>query len=138
MGLLDFGVSDAVKEVSSLLHAGIDKIWPDADAEQKRQAEQLLQEAIQRYSAITTEASSPDPWTSRARPSFMYVIYILLLMSIPFGICTVISPSKAADFVVGFRGWFEAIPSDLYMLFGAGYLGYATVRTVDKVKGVTK
>lgn len=27
-------------------------------------------------SAILAEANSEDPWTSRARPSFLYVIYI--------------------------------------------------------------
>jgi hypothetical protein len=29
--------------------------------------------------AVLAEAESPDPWTSRARPSFLYVMYVLLL-----------------------------------------------------------
>ena len=44
-------------------------------------------EAIQaRLSAIVTEARSPDPWTSRARPSFLYVMYVMLLWAIPMGV----------------------------------------------------
>ena len=35
-----------------------------------------LKEMETRLSAILAEANSKDPWTSRARPSFMYVIYI--------------------------------------------------------------
>ena len=33
--------------------------------------------------AIVAEAQSADPRTSRARPSFLYVMYALLIWSIP-------------------------------------------------------
>ena len=36
-------------------------------------------------SAIVAEANSSDPWTSRARPSFLYLIYVLLLFAVPMG-----------------------------------------------------
>ncbi len=40
-------------------------------------------EAIRtRMTAIVAEANSADPWTSRARPSFLYVMYALLLWAI--------------------------------------------------------
>src|SRR5512137_2244250 len=36
--------------------------------------------------AALSEAQSQDKWTSRARPSFMYVIYIIILAGIPVAI----------------------------------------------------
>lgn len=83
-------------------------------------------------SAIIAEANSKDPWTSRARPSFMYVIYVLILFAIPMGFLTAFRPDTAAQVVEGFSGWLNAIPSDLYTLFGVGYTGYAINRTYDK------
>ena len=47
-------------------------------------------------SAIIAEAQSADPWTSCARPSFLYVVHILLLWSIPMGVLTVFAPERAA------------------------------------------
>lgn len=89
-----------------------------------------------RLSIMVAEASSQDKWTSRARPSFMYVIYILLLASLPFAGFTVYDEAAALKYVQGFQNWLNAIPSELYALFGAGYLGYAGVRTWEKVKKV--
>jgi len=103
---------------------------------QVQQMESDLEKA--RMSVVLAEASSTDPWTSRARPMFMYVIYILILASIPMGIVFSINPTLANNIVAGFGMWLKAIPSDLYALFGAGYLGYGAFRTVDKVKGVAK
>lgn len=88
-----------------------------------------------RLSAIIAEANSKDPWTSRARPSFLYVIYTLLLFSIPMGFLFAFKPEVAQLVTVGFKDWLHAIPDSLYTLFGAGYLGYAGARTVDKLKG---
>jgi hypothetical protein len=93
-----------------------------------------LKEMETRLSAILAEAQSTDPWTSRARPSFMYVIYILILSSIPMGFLFAFQPEVADAVIQGFTGWLQAIPDSLYTLFGAGYLGYAGARTVDKIK----
>ena len=92
-----------------------------------------LKEMETRLSAILAEANSKDPWTSRARPSFLYVIYILILSSIPMGILFAVYPEAAGKVTVGFQGWLGAIPDSLYTLFGAGYLGYSGARTVDKL-----
>ena len=117
----------------------LDKVIPDANA--KREAKIKLAELEQegelkeleiQMSAIIAEAKSSDPWTSRARPSFMYVIYIMLLSSIPFAVFSAFDPSKATLLAQGLNQWFEAIPGELYALFGAGYLGYATSRSFDK------
>ena len=69
---------------------------------------------------------------------FLYVIYIMLLSSIPMGIIYAINPAISANIVTGFQAWLKAIPNELYALFGAGYLGYGTFRTIGKVKGADR
>lgn len=108
---------------------------------EKNEAKLLLMQAEQsgelaelktRLSAILAEAQSQDPWTSRARPSFLYVIYILILAAIPMGFVHAYDPALAASVAAGFKAWLTAIPDPLYALFGAGYLGYAHFRSKDK------
>jgi hypothetical protein len=83
-------------------------------------------------SAILAEANSEDPWTSRARPSFMYVMYTMLVFGIPMGFVAAFDPAFAGNVAAGFKAWLTAIPDELYALFGVGYVGYAAVRTYDK------
>lgn len=127
----------------------IDKIFPDKEkqAAERAQAElALLQaqqegrmaETAQQMSAILAEAQSADPWTSRARPSFMYVMYFMILMSIPMGFLSAFKPEVAAAVANGMKLWLAAIPEDLYMLFGVGYLGYTGARTWEKRKALAK
>ena len=85
-----------------------------------------------RMSAIVEEAKSSDPWTSRARPSFLYVMYVMILISIPMGITSAISPSTAADIAEGMKSWLQAIPDALWAMFGTGYLGYVVTREYGK------
>ena len=70
----------------------IDKVLPDQEQKAKAKLELLqmqqsgdLDELKIQLSAIIAEAQSADPWTSRARPSFLYVVYVLLLWSLPMG-----------------------------------------------------
>ena len=81
---------------------------------------------------MVAEASSPDPWTSRARPAFLYVMYVMILSAIPMGIVYAVDPTIADNVAKGFGTWLTAIPSELYALFGVGYTGYAVMRTYDK------
>lgn len=120
----------------------IDKLLPDPEAKAKAQLELLrlqqtgeLESLRTQLSAIIAEAQSEDPYTSRARPSFLYVMYIYLLASIPFGIFWIFSPEQAALAAAGFGKWLDAIPESLYALFGAGYLGYTGFRSWDKRSG---
>lgn len=83
-------------------------------------------------SAIIAEANSQDKWTSRARPAFLYVIYIMILSSIPLGIVNVIAPTTAHNFIVGVQLWLGAFPQPAWQLFGMGYLGYGAFRSYDK------
>jgi hypothetical protein len=101
---------------------------------------QELESAIEqgRLAIVLAESQSQDKWTSRGRPLFLYVIYIMLLSGIPMGIVYAVSPSTAANITTGFSSWLRAIPPDLYALFGAGYLGYGAFRTYDKKQGTIK
>lgn len=120
----------------------IDKVIPDKaqQAEAKLKLMELQQqgefkEDELRYSAINTEASSNDKWTSRARPSFMYVMYIMILTAIPFGVLSALKPEIAASVATGMKSWLAALPEELWWLFGAGYVGYTGARTFEKSKG---
>lgn len=128
-----------------LLGKGIDKIFPDKAQRDEAKLKMLelqqkgdFMELEKRFDAIVAEANSKDKWTSRARPSFMYVFYLLLLTSLPMGIVFAISPSTASNIIEGFGAWYAAIPEEIYWLFGSGYLGYTTARTYEKQKGLTK
>ena len=123
----------------------IDKLFPDPTAKAQAQLELLrlqqsgeLEEMKTALSAIIAEANSPDPWTSRARPSFLYVVYILLLWSIPMGILTIFKPEAAAAFTAGFKAWMDSIPEPILTLFGTVMLGYVLGRSYEKVKGAAK
>jgi len=89
-------------------------------------------------SAILAEAKSSDPWTSRARPSFLYVMYIMILAAIPIGILSVFNPSAAVQIANGLKAWLAAIPEPLWNVFGIGYLGYTGARQWGKIKGSDK
>ena len=132
-----FGIDDIVGAGLRI----IDKIIPDpaqrdAAKLQLLQAQQNgeLEELKASLSAINSEAQSTDKWTSRARPSFMYVMYIMILAAIPMGIFWAFEPAYADRIATGLQRWLAAIPDDLWYLFGVGYLGYAGGRTLEKWK----
>lgn len=83
-------------------------------------------------SAIIAEANSNDPWTSRARPSFLYVMYVMILTAIPMGVLSAFQPEIAERIATGMKMWLDAIPESMWALFGVGYTGYAVSRTYDK------
>lgn len=127
----------------------IDRIFPDKEkqAQERAQAELALAQLQQdgtlkmlgvQMSAIVAEAQSPDPWTSRARPSFLYVMYVLILWSIPMGVLSAFRPDMAAAISKGMTGYLASIPDSLYALFGTGYLGYAAARQWGKNKGADR
>jgi hypothetical protein len=77
---------------------------------------------------LLAEARSQDRWTTRARPTFLYVMYALLLWSIPMGIVAAINPPLATAINHGMTAYLNALPEPLYALFGTGYLGYTFAR----------
>ncbi|OCC24941.1 hypothetical protein MB02_05710 [Croceicoccus estronivorus] len=123
----------------------IDKVIPDKDARErakleliKLQGSQELETIQARLSAIVAEAHSTDAWTSRARPSFLYVMYIMILWSIPMGLLAALRPETAGAIAGGMNAYLNGLPEPLYALFGTGYLGYTAARQWGKAKGVDK
>ena len=123
----------------------IDKVIPDKAAREKAKLEliklegsQEMQQVEARLSAIIAEAQSTDPWTSRARPSFLYVMYAMILWALPMGLIAAFRPEAAHDIAAGMNAYLAGLPEPLYALFGTGYLGYTAARQWGKAKGVDK
>lgn len=132
-------VANLVSPIAKL----IDKIIPDPEARDRAKLELLKLESSQeiatiqaQMAAIIAEANSADPWTSRARPSFLYVMYALLLWAIPMGLIAAVRPETAKGIAEGMNAYLAGLPEPLYALFGTGYLGYTAARAWGKAKGV--
>ena len=119
----------------------LDKVVPDPKAREAAKLKLIqeaqagkLKEVEKQLSAIVAEAQSKDPWTSRARPTFLYVVYLLILVSIPMALVHAFNPELSLRLIEGFHGWLSAIPESIVTLFGVGYLGYTGARSYDKYK----
>lgn len=117
----------------------LDRIIPDPKARDAAKLALLQLEGTQemerlrtQMSAVLAEAGSTDPWTSRARPSFLYVMYALLLWSVPMGLIAAVQPAMADAIGKGMNAYLNGIPEPLYALFGTGYLGYTVAREWGK------
>ena len=137
MGILDAVIGPVAKL--------LDKVIPDPQARDKAklellklQGDQEMQTIGAQMQAIVAEAQSADPWTSRARPSFLYVMYALILWAVPMGLISAANPLMAQGIAAGMTAYLRGIPEELYALFGTGYLGYTAARTWGKVKGVER
>ena len=134
-----------VESLIGPIAAIIDKIIPDKEASQRAKIELIKLEGSQelegvkaQLSAIVAEAGSADPWTSRARPSFLYVMYIMLLWALPMGLIAAFRPETARDIASGMNAYLTSLPEPLYALFGTGYLGYTAARQWGKIRGVER
>ncbi len=123
----------------------IDKLIPDPRARDAAKLELLRMQGTQEMDAIKTqmtaivvEAQSNDPWTSRARPSFLYVMYAMILWAIPMGLIAAVRPDMAKGIAEGMNTYLAGIPEPMWALFGTGYLGYTAARSWGKAKGVEK
>lgn len=112
---------------------GKEPISADKAAEMALKAEEI-QATIEnaRVSVMVAEAQSQDRWTSRARPAFLYVMYIMILAAVPMGVVYAINPTVAGNITIGVKAWLAAIPESMWALMGAGYLGYVGARSYDK------
>ena len=86
----------------------IDRVIPDPKAREaaklqliQQAQEGKLKEVEQQLSAIVAEAQSKDPWTSRARPTFLYVVYLLILTSIPMALVHAFNPELSLRLIEG-------------------------------------
>ena len=134
-----------IESLAGPLASIIDKIIPDKAARERAKLELIKLEGSQeldalkaQLSAIVAEAGSTDPWTSRARPSFLYVMYAIILWALPMGLIAAFRPEAARDIAAGMNAYLSGLPEPLYALFGTGYLGYTAARQWGKVKGVER
>lgn len=136
----------ALDPLTAILNVGsqiIDKIFPDKTEAEKAKVELAklqmsgsLDELKVVLEPFLAEAQSADKWTSRARPCFFYVMYVLILTGIPMGILSVFSPQSALTVAAGMKQWLASIPSDLWYVFGAGFSVYTVARSRwDKQNG---
>ena len=123
----------------------IDKIIPDPRARDaaklellKLQGSQEMEAVRTQMTAIVAEAQSADPWTSRARPSFLYVMYTMILWAIPMGLIAAVRPEMAKGIAEGMNAYLAGIPEPMWALFGTGYLGYTAARSWGKARGFEK
>ena len=77
-------IASVVTGVAKPLFDLIDNLFTSDEEREKAKlalmtqaGQQKLAETAQQMSAILAEANSTDPWTSRARPAFLYVMYLL-------------------------------------------------------------
>ena len=131
-----------LESLISPLAAIIDKVIPDKGARERAKLELIKLEGSQeletlqaRLAAVVAEASSPDPWTSRARPSFLYVMYVMILWALPMGLVAAVRPEAALAIAAGMSAYLNGLPEPLYALFGTGYLGYTVARQWGKIAG---
>jgi hypothetical protein len=89
-----------------------------------KQQDYMAKEIETASANIKAEAESGDKFTSRSRPMFMYLIYVILGWN--FIVLPIIQMFK------GVPTQPIALPDDMYWLFGAGYLGYTGFRSLDK------
>lgn len=128
-----------ISQLLSLSSTIIDKIF-DSPSEKKKAQLKLIEMQAKgelailehEISVLLAEARSNDPWTSRARPSFLYVMYIFILSSIPMGMLYAFYPNIASNIASGASEWLDTIPKEMWTFFGIGYLGYTGARSFDK------
>jgi hypothetical protein len=143
--ILGSGLGEVIKDV-----VGTFKLAPEKKAELQQAIDQNAHEiqmkeyelqvramdaeskAIEAASAnIRAEAQSGDKWTSRARPTFLYLFYIILAFNfILVPIAQMIKGMSLAQLHP------IEFPDILWEVFVAGYLGYTGVRSWEKCKFV--
>lgn len=85
--------------------------------------------------ADTPATPRRDPFVTHARPTFLYVMYLLILLSIPIGLLGAVRPHAAQAIVAAMAAYFRGLPEPLYALFGTGYVGYTVARQWGKARG---
>ncbi len=121
-------IADGVAKIISLFHVDPNLAAANAEKLQEIQAE-IVSKQIDAATAevnaatanIQADAKSGDKFTSRARPSFMYIIEFILFWNY------VISPLLGKQVLT--------LPDSLFWLFGSAILGYTGARSWDKFMG---
>lgn len=120
----------------------LDKFFPDPAQRQLAQLELLklerqgdLKELEVGMSAIVAEANSDSVFTSSARPAFMYVFYLVILVQgVIVPAVGLFKPEIMELYYKNTALGFNSIPSEMWATFTAGYLGYTGAREYGKQK----
>ena len=127
----DFTGISTVKDAAEIV---IDAIRKDPDLEKELGRIELehrklaIKEADGVRSLFKTEIKSEDSYVRRARPTFLYMGYILI--AIDLGVLSLANAISA-----GFGGPaipFAVLPREFYALFTIAFTGYTAARSVDK------
>lgn len=128
-----------LQTILPFLFGVIDRVIPDEAQRQqaklevmKAENQQALSEIQASLSAVLAEAQSADAWTARARPTFLYLMYAVILLCFAGGIAGIWHPVETQTAAHNIAALLKALPGDLYALFGMGYLGYTGARSFDK------
>lgn len=143
---LNIDLGQAVSGLGTLAKSIREAITGEAILDPNKKAELLmkaqeLESALEttRMSIMVAEASSTDKWTSRARPGFLYLFYVVILaLTIIAPIIGVFSPFAMSTFYTNVKFGFEAVPTEMWWTFTTGYLGYTAARQYGKTKGSDK
>jgi hypothetical protein len=107
----------------------IDRVLPDRMSEKEKadlQRELELELLKSQTSIIEAEANSDDAYVSRARPTFLYIGYAVIVFN--FILLPGIQYFTSGAMVP------LVLPEGFWYLFGTGYLGYTGARSADKNK----
>lgn len=128
-----------IDAIADLVSTAVDKIWPDANIEAQTKADQLktkltqeIQSMIGQLEINKTEAGSPSLFVSGWRPAVGWTC------ATGFGYEFVIRPIiNGLLAALGVPPVFPGIETEALLSLLFGLLGLGTLRTVEKVKGVT-
>ena len=139
------GVSDLASGIVKPLFSLIDNLFTSDDERATAKLKLLrmeqageLETVKQQMSLLISDSQSKDKWTSRARPSFLYVMYFLFASAVPVGILSIFNPEAATQLANGMGAWLNHIPEELWNAFWICFTGYTAGRTYEKAKGVAK
>ena len=139
--LLNTGLDSVVDSVGKVL----DNLFTSDDEKEKNKIamaqislaamqfeKQLAQELEKAYIAdiqdlrkqITVELQSEDAFVRRSRPAFNYIFYTVLVFNYILLPTIQLVSGKASNPV--------DLPDELWYVFGAGFIGYGYLRTMEK------
>lgn len=145
-------------DIPALLQTGIKeilpRIWPkDADPDllneiQGRIASEAakvdMAEIAKTHMALNNETGSSDKFVSRARPTFLYIVYAIFVYMLLVSLIAIpqvlynhfaapMIPLNVTGIMIGtLTSGLAGIPEAVLALFGSGYLGYTAAREVGK------